>query len=95
MVSKTETFETIQGHKARKVVITQRDRLAVPKGPVPPGTPTEMHTEFELWCAVDVRVPDTLTANLTPWLARQRLRVSFRRRPMRVRFPSDRVGATH
>lgn len=64
VVSKTETFETIQGHKARKVVITQRDRL--PKGPVPPGTPTEMHTEFELWCAVDVRVPDTLTASLNP-----------------------------
>jgi hypothetical protein len=66
VVSRTETFETIQGHKARKVVINQRDAFPAPKGPVPPGTPTEMHTEFELWCAVDVRVPDTLTANLNP-----------------------------
>jgi hypothetical protein len=46
--------------------VNQRDAFPAPQGPVPPGTPTEMHTECELWCAVDVRVPDTLTANLNP-----------------------------
>lgn len=56
-VKASGVFETIAGHRAERVDVSWRIAIPVPEGvEVPPGVPTEIGFQLDLWCAQDIKL---------------------------------------
>lgn len=64
-VKRMQEFQTIDGFRAQRVVLTAKEPWDLPPGSKPPvGGGAELTTEYDSWCTAEVTVPPNLLAML-------------------------------